>query len=158
MKFLCAAIPEAGHVNPVLPIVRALAGAGHSVTVTTGADHAAAVTAAGARFVPLPEGTYWDPAVADERFPYRRELTGVRRLRFGLVHGFCAPAAAQAAPVLLSGGKTVTASSTESADYTPASAVADGNAGTRWASTPSDAQWLTIDLGGTAQVEQVVLT
>ena len=34
----------------------------------------------------------------------------------------------------------------------------DGNAGTRWASTPSDAQWLTIDLGATAQVEQVVLT
>ncbi len=100
MKFLCAAIPEAGHVNPVLPIVRALVDAGHSVTVTTGADYAAAVAGMGARFVPLPEGTYWDPAAADERFPYRRELTGVRRLRFGLVHGFCAPAAAQARHLL----------------------------------------------------------
>ncbi|HZB51451.1 MAG TPA: glycosyltransferase [Mycobacteriales bacterium] len=100
MRFLFAAIPEAGHVNPALPIVRALADAGHAVTFTTGPDLAAAVTAAGAGFVPLPEGAYWDPVAADRRYPHRRELTGVRRLRFGLVHGFCELAAAQARHLL----------------------------------------------------------
>jgi len=39
--------------------------------------------------------------------------------------------AAQAAPTLLSQGKPTTASSTESADYLPAAAATDGNAGTR---------------------------
>ena len=72
VRFLFAAIPEAGHVNPALPIVRALADAGHAVTFTTGPDLAAAVTAAGAGFVPLPEGAYWEPVTADRRYPHRR--------------------------------------------------------------------------------------
>ena len=100
MRFLFAATAETGHVNPALPVVRALVDGGHAVTFTTGADFAAAVAGAGAGFVPLPPGTYWDAAAADERFPHRRELTGVRRLRFGLVRGFCELAAAQARHVL----------------------------------------------------------
>jgi UDP:flavonoid glycosyltransferase YjiC (YdhE family) len=100
VRFLFAATAEAGHVNPALPIVRALVDSGHAVTFTTGAEFAAAVAGAGASFVPLPEGTYWDPVAADLRHPHRRELTGVRRLRFGLVHGFCELAAAQARHLL----------------------------------------------------------
>ena len=76
MKFLCAAIPEAGHVNPALPVVRSLVDSGHEVTMTTGAGFAAAVAGTGARFVPLPAGTVPDPAA-------------------GRAHGLCAPAAAQ---------------------------------------------------------------
>jgi beta-glucosidase-like glycosyl hydrolase len=63
---------------------------------------------------------------------------------------------AVAAPTLLSQGKTVTASSTENAG-TPASAAVDGNAGTRWSSTVADPQWIQVDLGATATVNQVVL-
>ncbi|NUT36378.1 MAG: sialidase [Hamadaea sp.] len=63
---------------------------------------------------------------------------------------------AKAAPVLLSQGKPATASSTENAG-TPASAAVDGNTGTRWSSAFSDPQWLQVDLGATATVEQVVL-
>ncbi|MCS7479317.1 discoidin domain-containing protein [Umezawaea endophytica] len=63
---------------------------------------------------------------------------------------------ANAAPVLLSQGKPVTASSTENAG-TPATAAVDGNAGTRWSSAASDPQWLQVDLGSTATVNQVVL-
>ncbi|MFL6127715.1 MAG: glycosyltransferase [Mycobacteriales bacterium] len=100
MRFLFAATAEAGHVNPALPLVRALADAGHAVRFTTGADFEAAVSAAGGRFAPLPPGAYWDPVAADRRFPGRRELTGVRRLRFGLVHGFCELGAAQARHLL----------------------------------------------------------
>ncbi|MEV7098428.1 discoidin domain-containing protein [Amycolatopsis sp. NPDC051045] len=63
---------------------------------------------------------------------------------------------AQAAPVLLSQGRPVTASSAESAAF-PASAAVDGDAGTRWSSGFSDPQYLQVDLGSTQQLSQVVL-
>jgi hypothetical protein len=64
---------------------------------------------------------------------------------------------ATAAPTLLSQGKTATASSTENAG-TPASAAVDGNTGTRWSSAFSDPQWLRVDLGARATVNQVKLS
>ncbi|MGW6280296.1 discoidin domain-containing protein [Kribbella sp. NPDC055071] len=62
---------------------------------------------------------------------------------------------AQAA-TLLSQGKPVTASSAEGAG-TPATAAVDGDLGTRWSSTFADPQWLQVDLGATATVDQIVL-
>ncbi|GAB3884662.1 hypothetical protein GCM10029964_046030 [Kibdelosporangium lantanae] len=59
-------------------------------------------------------------------------------------------------PGLLSAGKPVTASSTESAQY-PASNVTDGNTGTRWSSLFTDPQWIMIDLGATRSVSRVRL-
>ncbi|MEU8868304.1 poly(ethylene terephthalate) hydrolase family protein [Streptomyces umbrinus] len=61
-----------------------------------------------------------------------------------------------AAADLLSQGRPATVSSTENTS-TPASAAVDGNTGTRWASTFSDPQWLSVDLGATATISQVVL-
>ncbi|MFE5032407.1 discoidin domain-containing protein [Streptomyces sp. NPDC056683] len=63
---------------------------------------------------------------------------------------------AQAADTLLSQGKAATASSEENAGTAAANAV-DGNTGTRWSSAFTDGQWLQVDLGATAQVNQVVL-
>nr|WP_234330786.1 discoidin domain-containing protein [Streptomyces sp. NRRL S-623] len=63
---------------------------------------------------------------------------------------------AEAAPVLLSQGKPVTASSEENYG-TPATAAVDGNANTRWSSAASDPQWIRLDLGATTQLSQVVL-
>ncbi|MET9426425.1 discoidin domain-containing protein [Streptomyces sp. NPDC003036] len=63
---------------------------------------------------------------------------------------------AEAAPVLLSQGKPVTASSQEHAG-TPASAAVDGDTGTRWSSAFSDPQWIRVDLGTTATISQVEL-
>ncbi|WP_327035851.1 discoidin domain-containing protein [Micromonospora ureilytica] len=63
---------------------------------------------------------------------------------------------AQAAPTLLSQGRTATASSTENAG-TPAAAAVDGNTGTRWSSAFSDPQWLQVDLGARATITQVNL-
>ena len=62
-------------------------------------------------------------------------------------------------PVLLSQGKTATASTVESSSY-PASAAFDGNlTSTRWSSKEgSDPQWLRVDLGATANVSEVKLT
>ncbi|MFE5534873.1 discoidin domain-containing protein [Streptomyces sp. NPDC056492] len=64
--------------------------------------------------------------------------------------------AAQAAPVLLSQGRPVTASSQENAG-TPASAAVDGDNATRWSSQFADPQWIQVDLGAPARLSQVVL-
>jgi beta-glucosidase len=64
--------------------------------------------------------------------------------------------AAHAAGTLLSQGKPASASSTESAAF-PASAAVDGDTTTRWSSQASDPQWLQVDLGASASVNQVVL-
>ncbi|XVV11151.1 DUF1996 domain-containing protein [Actinoplanes sp. CA-131856] len=66
------------------------------------------------------------------------------------------PASASAADPLISQGKPVTASSTESAAF-PASNAVDGNLGTRWSSAFSDPQWLQVDLGASATISSVVL-
>lgn len=63
---------------------------------------------------------------------------------------------ASAAGVLISQGKPVTASSTESTAFPAANAV-DGNTGTRWSSAFSDPQWIQIDLGAAASLDRVVL-
>ena len=99
-RFLFAATPAAGHVNPGLPIIRSLTAAGHEVLLTTGPDFAAAAAAAGARFAPLPPDASIDASTLDERYPARARLTGARLIRHDLVHFFTAPAAAQARHVL----------------------------------------------------------
>ncbi|WP_433533294.1 discoidin domain-containing protein [Micromonospora sp. CA-263727] len=63
---------------------------------------------------------------------------------------------AAAAGPLISQGKPTTASSVEQ-DATPASAATDGDPGTRWSSQFADPQWLQIDLGVTATIDQVTL-
>ncbi|WP_327111216.1 discoidin domain-containing protein [Streptomyces sp. NBC_01341] len=64
--------------------------------------------------------------------------------------------AAHAAPVLLSQGKPVTASSQEH-NGTAAAGAVDGDLGTRWSSAASDGQWLQVDLGSSVPLGQVVL-
>ena len=65
--------------------------------------------------------------------------------------------AAQAAGPLVSQGKPTTASSVENAAMAAANAT-DGNTGTRWSSAFSDPQWIQIDLGATATIDQVILS
>ncbi|MFD4228748.1 discoidin domain-containing protein [Streptomyces sp. NPDC058545] len=85
--------------------------------------------------------------------------TGVLAVVAGLVISLLAfvPATpADAAPSLLSQGRTVTSSSEENAGAPTTSAV-DGNDGTRWSSAFSDPQWIKVDLGASASVSQIVL-
>jgi hypothetical protein len=63
---------------------------------------------------------------------------------------------ASAASTLLSQGRPTTASSTENA-ASGAALATDGNTGTRWSSAFSDPQWIQVDLGATATIDQVVL-
>ncbi|MQY07908.1 discoidin domain-containing protein [Actinomadura macrotermitis] len=67
------------------------------------------------------------------------------------------PAARLAAETLLSRGKPVTTSSTETAEFAGANAV-DGSTTTRWASQEGhDPEWITIDLGAPAALTRVKL-
>jgi len=76
----------------------------------------------------------------------------------GMTLPYITPAATvHAAGTLLSQGHPATASSVESAG-TPASAAVDGNTSTRWSSQFSDPQWIYVDLGQVATINQVVLT
>ncbi len=68
-----------------------------------------------------------------------------------------ATGSARAAGPLLSQGRPATASSAENATMAAANAV-DGNPGTRWSSAFSDPQWIQVDLGQTAAIDQVTLT
>ncbi|MCO8270685.1 discoidin domain-containing protein [Actinoplanes sp. TRM 88003] len=64
---------------------------------------------------------------------------------------------AEAAEVVVSQGKTATASSTEVAGaYLPGEAV-DGNNGTRWASSFSASQWWQVDLGTPTAVSRIAI-
>ncbi|MGQ4515880.1 glycoside hydrolase family 3 C-terminal domain-containing protein [Streptomyces sp. DW26H14] len=102
------------------------------------------------------------------RAPRTRRGTRQPRARLALLLGFLVLAAstllgANAAnsradgPVLLSQGRSATASSTENSVF-PASAAVDGDPGTRWSSASgSDPQWLTVDLGSTQALSQATL-
>ena len=68
-----------------------------------------------------------------------------------------APSPARAAGPLISQGRPATASSVENGG-TPAANAVDGNPGTRWSSAFSDPQWIQVDLGQTAAIDQVTLT
>lgn len=57
---------------------------------------------------------------------------------------------------IISRNKPATASSSQSTTYAPGKAV-DGNAGTRWASSAGDNQWVRIDLQARYRVHRVML-
>ncbi|HEY0454351.1 discoidin domain-containing protein [Actinophytocola sp.] len=67
-----------------------------------------------------------------------------------------APGQAAAAGVLLSQNRPVTVSSSESAAF-PGTAAVDGNLGTRWSSQFTDPQWIQVDLGAGAAIQEVRL-
>ncbi|MFI7426524.1 discoidin domain-containing protein [Micromonospora sp. NPDC049836] len=89
--------------------------------------------------------------------PFRRRATTIAALLVLLAAYLTVPGRpATAAGPLLSQGRPTTASSVEQAG-TPAAAATDGDPGTRWSSGFADPQWLQVDLGGTATIDQVQL-
>ena len=98
------------------------------------------------------------PAAPRPPGPGRRltTLAGAVLLGAATYLAVCASPAV-AAESLLSQGKPVTASSTESIAF-PAGAAVDGNAGTRWSSAFSDPQWIQVDLGASVALTRVVLS
>src|SRR5829696_240599 len=79
-RFLICTMPMAGHVNPGLPIARALVGRGHEVVWYTGQQFRAAVEATGARYTPMQAAAIHDRArsVVDRGAPGQTGLAGFK--------------------------------------------------------------------------------
>jgi UDP:flavonoid glycosyltransferase YjiC (YdhE family) len=70
MRVVFVSVPAAGHLDPMMPLARELAAAGHEVTVATGPDLVERATRLG--LAPLPVG----PALAEAQLEIRRRVPG----------------------------------------------------------------------------------
>jgi MGT family glycosyltransferase len=87
-RILVASVPAAGHVQPLLPLARALIARGHELRWYTGQKFRGAVEASGARFVGFEHATDFDDAHFDDAFPGRSAKRGLARLKFDMVRVF----------------------------------------------------------------------
>ena len=89
---------------------------------------------------------------------HARPLAGLTAglLAAGLATAAASGPANAATDVLLSQGRSVTASSIEDSRF-PAGLAVDGDAGTRWSSAYADPSWIQVDLGSVSQIHRVKL-
>ena len=96
VSVLIGSVPIHGHVTPLLAVARHFVERGDDVRFLTGGRFAAAVTATGARHLPLPESAdYDDRQDWNEVFPARGDLRGPRAVAFDIEHVFVRPGRAQ---------------------------------------------------------------
>jgi MGT family glycosyltransferase len=98
-QILVATIPVLGHINPILPLARALVARGHDVRWYSGRKHAARIEATGARFVGYAQARDYDDLQLEREFPGRSALAGLDQLRFDLMRIFIDPAPGQYADI-----------------------------------------------------------
>lgn len=91
---VCCA-PAQGHITPLLAIATQLAGGGHDVRFMTGRAYETRVRAAGLEFIPLPAAADLDLDHANEAYPERAALTGIKEVQWSMVNLFVKPAAHQ---------------------------------------------------------------
>jgi MGT family glycosyltransferase len=94
---ILTAMPFAGHVNPLLPVARALVARGHTVRWLGSEPFHAAITATGAVFAPMSEAVAVDDATLATRHPQSQRLTGVAAVRWALSNVFFKPVPDQVA-------------------------------------------------------------
>ncbi|HKU40538.1 MAG TPA: hypothetical protein VJR89_20400, partial [Polyangiales bacterium] len=87
-RILIGSMPTAGHVNPLVPLARALVARGHEVRWYTGARHRAKIEATGAQHVPMQRALDYDEAALGDHFPERASLSGLAQLKFDMKHVF----------------------------------------------------------------------
>lgn len=97
---LLCSTPVHAHVTPLLAVTRGLVSRGHDVRFLTGARFADAVTAAGARHLPLPRDADFDDRRLAQHFPGREGRTGIDAIRHDMLEIFVRPGVAQHAAVL----------------------------------------------------------
>jgi type 1 glutamine amidotransferase len=93
------------------------------------------------------EESYADPL-------FTQMLLGGIRFAAGAVAADCRPPTGTVTD--LAQGKPAASSSVENAGF-PAGSAIDGNSGTRWSSTFTDPQWISVDLGAAHQISRVRL-
>ena len=86
-RFLFAAFPVSGHVNPGLPIARELVARGHDVRWYSTQRFRRAIEATGARWVPFRAATPIDEEWMAEQFP-DRPAGGIAQLQYDVEHLF----------------------------------------------------------------------
>ncbi len=79
MRVLCTCVPGDGHFNPMLPLARALAAAGHEVAFATAEAIAGRVVKAGFEFLPAGISLPEQLEQAVRRFPAEAALFGAER-------------------------------------------------------------------------------
>ncbi len=79
MRVLCTCVPGDGHFNPMLPLARAMADAGHEVAFATAEAIAGRVTKAGFEFLPAGISLGEQLEQAAQRFPGQAALFGAER-------------------------------------------------------------------------------
>ncbi|WP_345752175.1 glycosyltransferase [Microbacterium rhizophilus] len=94
-SILICCTPAQGHVAPLLAIATHLAGEGHDVRFLGGRAYADRVRAAGLPFLPLPEEGDLDLDHANEAYPERAALTGLKEVQWSMVNLFARPAVHQ---------------------------------------------------------------
>lgn len=87
-RYLFNSMPAVGHVNPGLPIARALVEDGHEVVWIGTSKFKARIEATGAQFVQQRHARDYDDSKPDEAFPELQGLDGIKRLKASLKHVF----------------------------------------------------------------------
>jgi UDP:flavonoid glycosyltransferase YjiC (YdhE family) len=87
-RFLICTVPVPGHVNPGLPIARALVERGHEVAWYAGQHFRASVEATGARYIPMDAALDYAAENLDAFYPGRKGLTGLAQMKWDLKHIF----------------------------------------------------------------------
>src|SRR5437868_7212334 len=95
-RILVGSVPVVGHINPLVPVVRALCARGHEVRWYTGAKYRSKIEATGARFAPWTQARDYDDARIERDFPGRAALRGLAQLKFDMKHVFIDNGAGQA--------------------------------------------------------------
>ena len=88
LRILIASQPIAGHVYPLLPIVRALVARGHELRWYTGRRYQQQVEGAGASFEPFVLARDFDDRDLNASFPGRAERRGLHQTLFDMRHIF----------------------------------------------------------------------
>jgi MGT family glycosyltransferase len=89
MRYFFAPMPATGHVNPGLPIAKALVQRGHDVRWYSIPRFKKAIESIGARYVPFRHATTLDEEQLDSMFP-DRPRGGINQLRFDVKNIFVA--------------------------------------------------------------------
>jgi MGT family glycosyltransferase len=87
-RILIATVPFAGHINPFIPIARALRARGHELRWYTGAKYRERVAAAASEVIGYAHAPDFDDAQIGEVFPTRAALRGIAQLKFDMKHVF----------------------------------------------------------------------
>ena len=87
-RILIGTAPIIGHVNPFVPLARALVTRGHEVRWTTSATFRESIEATGVRFVPSEHARDFKEFRREDFVVGGEKLQGVAALKIDIKHGF----------------------------------------------------------------------